>query len=111
MELSPLDQIVSFLFDPLRIGLLVVGCFLAMCLEVQLVLRVDVETVTHRRPFGFIDKFVGSSIQSMLVCCDPVVDINVINPQSTLLRQQLYIDIVTHDVSVGFKSLWSLLWC
>ena len=70
-------------------------------------LRIDVKTTRKWHPFGLVDELLRGTTALFFVSHDPVVDVHVIDPQSTLLGQRLDIDVVADNLSVGFLSLWT----
>ncbi len=77
-EFAMLNQGVTLGFHSLHIGFLSVKRLLSHILEVLLVSGIDIETVTHRSPFGFVYELLRCAIALFFIRYHTIVNIEIV---------------------------------
>ena len=104
-----LDQVRALLLHPLYVVSLLFEGLFAHALKVLLVLRVDIEAASHGHPLGLVHKLVRCAAAFLVICDNPVVDVDIVDPQRALLGQGLRVLVFSLYSSVIFEPLWPWL--
>ena len=97
-----LDQVGALLLHPLYVGSLFFEGLVPYALKVLLVLCVNVKAAGHGHPLGLVHKLVRCTTTFLLIRNDPVVDVQIVNPQCALLGQLFRFQVFPLNAAVIF---------
>ena len=93
-QLPILDQAIAFVFHPGCESLLALERLLPHVLEVFLRLSVHIEPVGEWNPLGPLYEFLSRTFAPLLVGDDPLVDVDVVDPERAVLWDLVGVEVV-----------------
>ena len=101
-KFSVLYQVRTFCLNPLYICFLVVESLLSNVLEILLVPRIDIESMSHRRPLGLVDELLRRTVALFFISHNTIINVQIIDPECALLGQRFNIHVISDDITVSF---------